>query len=72
MAYPIEDISTYTRCFQCEEVMHFTEAWVEADDLVVILVECPRCGYSDTMYVHPLRQPCYEPSEPIELPQLHT
>ena len=71
MPYPIENIYTYARCPQCEEIMHFTEAWAEADDLVVIPVACPKCGYSDIIFVHPLRQP-HEPGKPIELPQLHT
>lgn len=55
--HPIEDCYIYNRCPQCGTVMAFDQAWTEANDLVVISVECTECHYSDIVMVHPHHQP---------------
>lgn len=42
---------TTVNCPECETPMGAREAWAEAADLVVVALECPKCGYSEAAHI---------------------
>jgi hypothetical protein len=52
------DVTIDAICPECRSVMKFSDAWVEAGDLVVITVRCPACRYVDTVHATPEIEAC--------------
>ena len=40
-----------TSCPECPGMLEFVDAWVENHDFVVIVGECPECGYKRPVHI---------------------